>query len=130
MADGDNITVKQIQDFADKVDERMDSLEIDIADRVSPVSINIPVSAWVENTDSEYLAAGYKYSAAVNVDGLTDDKSVFSVPKVSGLGTAKNCAMSLRAKRTGSTMTYFAAKIPEAAIDMDVVIFGRQSKEG
>ena len=55
MADGDNITVKQFQDFVDKADERLDNLEFGKADRVSPVSITIPVSAWVENTDNDAL---------------------------------------------------------------------------
>lgn len=130
MADGSNITVEQFQGFVDKADERFDNLEFGKADQVSSVSITIPVSAWVENTDIDALAAGYGYSASVTVDGLTDDDSGDTLPLFSSYNTVKNCSMARRAKHTGNTMKYYAKKIPDADITAEVRVSVQQNKEG
>ena len=130
MADGDNITVKQFQDFVDKADERLDNLEFGKADRVSPVSITIPVSAWVENTDNDALAAGFAYCASVIVDGLTDDDAGDTIPAFSSFATVKSCGMAERAKHTGNTMKYYAVQMPDADIVATVRISVQQNKEG
>lgn len=122
MADDKNITVAQFKNFAAKADERMDKLETGKADKVSPVSITIPVSAWTENTDTATLAAGFAFYADTAVEGLAAEDSTDTVLDYASLEPAKACGMANTATPMVAAMRYYAAEKPTIALTATVRI--------
>ena len=121
MADEKNITVAQFKDFAAKADERLDNLETGKADKVSPVSITIPVSAWTENTDTK--AAGFAFYADTAVEGLAAEDSTDTVLDYASLEPAKACGMANTASPMAAKIRHFAVSKPTTALTATLRVF-------
>ena len=123
MADERNITVAQFKDFAAKADERLDKLETGKADKVSPVSITIPVSAWTENTDTATKAAGFAFYADTAVEGLAAEDSTDTVLDYASLEPAKACGMANTASPMAAKIRHFAVSKPTTALTATLRVF-------
>lgn len=127
MAGNDVITLNQLRDFAQRADQRLDTLEQGKADKVTLVSISIPVSAWTENADTATVAAGFAYYADVAVSGLTANDITESEIDVGSLEVAKVCGMSSVAVSYGGKIRYYAEEKPTAALSLSVRIIQGKS---
>ena len=123
MADDKNITVAQFKNFAAKADERLDKLETGKADKVSPVSITIPVSAWTENTDTATLAAGFAFYADTAVEGLAAEDSTDTVLDYASLEPAKACGMANTATPMEENIRHYAVSKPTTALTATLRVF-------
>ena len=120
MSDDKNVTLGQLAEQISKVDARMDALELGKADKVSPISVSIPVSAWTDNTDAETLAEGFMFCADVSVEGLKEADSTDTTLCIPSLAPAQNCGMANTAKATNEAMRYFAVEKP--TVDLSAVL--------
>lgn len=125
MSVNKNMTMEQFKQFASLADERLDKLELGKADKVSPVGIIIPASAWTENTDVTTATAGSFY-ADVAVEGLTAENIVDTMLDYSSLETAKKCGMANNATSMVGKMRYYAVKKPVS--DMNAILRVSKSK--
>lgn len=122
MADELNITKKQFLEFVARADERLDAMELGKADKVSAVTISIPVSAWIENTDTTTVAAGFAFYADAAVEGLTAKDAAETTLDYASLSIAKACGMSKTATTMAGKIRYYAAVKPTAAMTAQVTI--------
>lgn len=130
MTDDKNVTLEQFIEFAHKVDERMDNLEIGKVDKVSPVSITIPVSAWTENTDTATKAAGFAFYADTAVEGLAAEDSTDTVLDYASLEPAKACGMAGTSTPMAAAIRHYAARKPTTALTATLRVFkAKPSKE-
>lgn len=123
MADDKNVTVAQFKAFVRKADERLDKLEAGKSDKVSPVSITIPVSAWTENTDTATLAAGFAFYADTAVEGLAAEDSTDTVLDYASLEPAKACGMANTASPRAAAIRHFAVNKPTTALTATLRVF-------
>lgn len=125
---GKNITLDQMKDFAARADKRLDDLEKNKTDKISPVSISIPVSAWIENTDTTTVAAGFAFCADVAVEGLAEADGTDTVLDPACLEAAKVCGLSNTSMTMAGTIRYYAAEKPASALTATVrVIQGKST---
>lgn len=122
MAGEQNITKAQFLEFVGRADQRLDALELGKADRVSAVTISIPVSAWIENTDTTTVAAGFAFYADAAVEGLTAKDAAETTLDYASLSIAKACGMSKTATTMAGNIRYYAAVKPTAAMTAQVEI--------
>ena len=127
MADEKNVTLKQFKEFAAKADERLDKLEIGKAEKVSNVSITIPVSAWTENTDTATTAAGFAFYADTAVAGLAAEDSTDTVLDYASLEPAKNCGMANTSTQMAGKVRYFAAAKPKQDLTATLRVFKKKT---
>lgn len=123
MADDKNVTLAQLKDQVAKTDTRMDKLEAGKADKVSPVSITIPVSAWTENTDTATLAAGFAFYADTVVEGLAAEDSTDTVLDYASLEPAKACGMANTASSRAAAIRHYAVSKPTTALTATLRVF-------
>lgn len=123
MADEKNVTLAQFKDFVSKADERLDKLEIGKANKVSPVSITIPVSAWTENTDTATKAAGFAFYADTAVEGLAAEDSTDTVLDYASLEPAKACGMANTATPRAAAIRHYAVSKPTKALTATLRVF-------
>lgn len=123
MADDKNVTLEQLAGMFAKADERLDKLEAGKADKVSPVSIAIPVSAWTANTDTATVAAGFAFYADAAVAGLTAADSVDTTLDYASLEPAKTCGMANTSTPMAGKVRYFAVIKPTTALTATLRVF-------
>ena len=129
MADTKKITVKQLRAAMKKADKRLDDLELGKADKISLVSISIPVSAWVEDTDTTIVAAGFAYHADAAVEDLTAANSTETVLDLASLEPAKACGMANTAIAMAGVIRYYAVNKPTTTLNATVLVFEAKSCE-
>lgn len=130
MADDKNVKVAQFKNFAAKIDERLDKLETGKADKVSSVSISIPVSAWIKNTDTTTVAAGFAFYADAAVEGLTAENYLDTVLDFASLEPAKTCGMANTATPAAAKIRYLAVSKPESALTATVRMLKGTTQQG
>lgn len=81
MADSKNITVKQFRDFAEKVDERLDDLELN---RAKGQEFTLSSNGWTEGSGDE----NFPYQYNLTVDGLTSVSRADAVLDAASVGIA------------------------------------------
>ena len=123
MSGEKNITLEQMRDFVGRADQRLDTLEKNKADKVSPVNISIPVSAWIENTDTATVAAGFAFCADAAVEGLTEADSTDTVLDYASLGPAKTCGMATTSTSMQAVIRYYAMEKPTTALTATVRVY-------
>lgn len=123
MADEKNVTLEQLAEVVRKADERLDKLESGKADKVSPVSITIPVSAWTANADTATVAAGFAFYADAAVADLTATDSVDTTLDFASLEPAKACGMANTSTPMAGKVRYFAVIKPTTALTASLRVF-------
>ena len=123
MSDDKNVTLEQIKEQVGKIDTRLDALALGKANKVSPISISIPVSAWTDNTDAETLAEGFMFCADVAVEGLKEADSIDTTLAIPSLSSAQSCGMANTAKSRAGAVRYFAVEKPGRALTATLRVF-------
>lgn len=106
MADKNNITLEQLQNFAERADKRLDRLELN-----SPIKQALLLSAdgWTNDSgDTEYP---YRY--ALTVDGITTDSRVDAELDDGSVAVAKACGMYAFTETTENTVVFKSIAAPE-----------------
>lgn len=123
MDSGKNITLEQLRTFAERADQRLDDLEKGSGAKASFVTISIPVSAWIENTDTTTVAAGFAVCADAVVDGLTEANSTDMVLDFASLEPAKICGMANISTPMQDAIRIYAMEVPTTALTATVRIY-------
>ena len=118
-----NVTLEQLAMQMAEVDKRIDALALGKANKVSPISISIPVSAWTDNTDAETLAAGFMFRADVSVEGLKEADSTDTTLCIPSLAPAQNCGMANTAHSKEGFVCYFAVEKPAKELAATLLVF-------
>ena len=111
---GKNVTLEQLASQMSKVDERVDALALGKANKVSPISISIPVSAWTDNTDAETLAEGFMFRAEVEVEGLTEADSVDTFFDFRSRVLTRDCGVDANTWTGNNLVRYISVEKPAA----------------
>lgn len=124
------VTVEQLVMQMAAVDKRVDALALGKANKVSPISISIPVSAWTDNTDAETLAAGFMFRADVAVEGLTEADSVDTFFSFQSRLLARDCGMDANTYTRDNLVFYISVEKPAADLAATLRVFQAKRQGG
>lgn len=123
MNEKKNVTLEQLASLISRMDKRVDALALGKANKVSPIQISIPVSAWTENADAETLAEGFLFCAEVSVEGLKEGDALDTILAISSLSSAQSCGMATTAKVQEAAVRYFSVDRPEKDLTATLTVF-------
>ena len=87
-----------------------------IEDMILQADINIPPSAWAENTDGATKKEGYGYKADIAVPGLIENANVNVTLAVPSLAVASEAKMCPTAHVSAGSIRFFAKTVPGSAL--------------
>ena len=125
-----NVTLQQLAMQMAEVDKRCDALALGKANKVSPISISIPVSAWTDNTDAETLAAGFMFRADVPVEGLTEADSVDTFFDFRSRPLTRDCGMDANTYAGDNLVYYISVEKPAADLAATLRVFQAKRQGG
>lgn len=83
-------------------------------------TITLPVDDWVDNTDTESLAAGYAFCCDAPLAGVTSKDSAESLLSFASMAEARASSMSPSSEVLDGKIRYYAVTKPATAIIMQV----------
>lgn len=102
--------------------EALEEMDANKASKAKNLSVSIPVSAWIANTDASLTAEGFIYMADVAVDGITaTTKAEVLIAKVSR-ASAKSCGIADINDTQTNAVRLFSIKKPDAEIAVQISV--------
>jgi len=86
------------------------------------ITISIPVSAWVENTDTVLAAEGFAYMADVAVEQLTAADGAETNIALSSRAEAISCGLAHLSQTQSGAIRYYAKSAPTTALVLQAQI--------
>lgn len=100
--------------------EEIDGLFDEKQDKADFQSVTLPVDNWVDNTDTESLAAGYAFCCDALLAGVTSKDGAESLLSFASMAEARASSMSPSSEVLDGKIRYYAVTKPAAAIIMQV----------
>lgn len=105
----DNITLKQLENFAERADERLDALELNAT---KSYTLTIPANGWTNDSGD----AEFPYQCKLTVDGVTSASRADAVLDSGSVAIASDCGVCAASETADNTVIFTSRTAPTASL--------------